>query len=337
MAVAPLRSAPSDQEMSWIFAIADSLPQLVWSTRPDGYHDYFNQRFYDFTGVKPGDAKGDSWRTLFHPDDMPEADARWAASLASGEAYEIEYRMRDRTGVYRWMLGRALPLRDAGGRIIRWIGTCTDIDDIHRLRAREEVVNQELNHRIKNIFAVMGGLVRLEAREHPEAAAFADAIVARIDALGRAHSMSIGGRELPQSRSLRDILETLLAPYAAMATIEVECPADIAVGERALLPLGLALHELATNAAKHGALAQRRSLSVTVVRTPAGDVSCDWCEDNADAEAALRMTGAGQGFGSTLLKMTLENQLGARITRRADTGVLVKHILFPARNFSALT
>jgi len=109
--------------------LADAMPQMVWSTRPDGFHDYYNARWYDFTGTPEGSTDGEGWNDMFHPEDRETAWARWRHSLATGEPYEIEYRLRRRDGVYRWVLGRALPLRDEAGIIQRWFGTCTDIDD----------------------------------------------------------------------------------------------------------------------------------------------------------------------------------------------------------------
>jgi PAS domain S-box-containing protein len=113
-------------------ALADSMPQMVWATRPGGYHDYYNARWYEFTGVPPGSTDGEAWNGMFHPDDQPRAWERWRQSLTTGEAYEIEYRLRYRDGSYRWVLGRALPLKDAQGQVLRWFGTCTDIDEVRR-------------------------------------------------------------------------------------------------------------------------------------------------------------------------------------------------------------
>jgi PAS domain S-box-containing protein len=117
--------------------VADSMPQMVWSTLPDGYHDYYNWRWYDFTGMDEGETDGERWNGMFHPDDQDQAWARWRHSLATGEPYEIEYRLRHRSGEYRWVLGRALPVLDAAGRIVRWMGTCTDI---HAQKLAEETL-----------------------------------------------------------------------------------------------------------------------------------------------------------------------------------------------------
>jgi PAS domain S-box-containing protein len=112
-----------------------AMPQMVWTTRPDGFHDYYNDRWYEFTGVPSGTTDGEGWNDVFHPDDQERAWTRWRHSLATGEPYEIEYRLRHNSGAYRWTLGRAMPIRDAEGRIERWFGTCTDIDDLKRAEA----------------------------------------------------------------------------------------------------------------------------------------------------------------------------------------------------------
>ena len=111
-------------------AITDSVDQMIWSTRPDGFHDFYNKRWYDYTGVPEGSTDGEAWNGMFHPDDQARAWETWRHSLATGEPYHIEYRLRHRTGVYRWVLGRAQPVRDDAGNITRWFGTCTDIQEI---------------------------------------------------------------------------------------------------------------------------------------------------------------------------------------------------------------
>jgi len=111
-------------------AIVDSIDQMIWSTRPDGYHDYYNRRWYEYTGVPEGSTDGAGWNGMFHPDDQERAWGVWRHSLTTGEPYHIEYRLRHRSGQYRWVLGRAQPVRDEEGRIIRWFGTCTDIQDL---------------------------------------------------------------------------------------------------------------------------------------------------------------------------------------------------------------
>jgi PAS domain S-box-containing protein len=114
--------------------IADVMPQIVWSARPDGFHDYFSRKLYDYLGMPEEEAIGDAWLALLHPDDIAHMETRWKRSLASGEPYEAEYRVRHRSGEYRWILARALPVINEDGEIERWIGTTTDIHDHVQMR-----------------------------------------------------------------------------------------------------------------------------------------------------------------------------------------------------------
>ncbi len=130
--------------------MTDAMPQMVWSTRADGLHDYFNRRWYEFTGAPEGSSLGVGWLSLFSPEDQVRAAATWQLSHATGEPYEVECRLRHRTGEYRWVLSRALPVRDESGAVFRWMGTCTDIHD-------QKVFQEELKaaNRRKDEFLAM--------------------------------------------------------------------------------------------------------------------------------------------------------------------------------------
>nr|WP_317128301.1 ATP-binding protein [Sphingomonas baiyangensis] len=130
-------------------AIANSIDQMIWSTQPDGFHDYYNDRWYEYTGVPHGTTDGEGWNAIFHPDDQPRAWEVWRASLASGAPYEIEYRLRHRSGDYRWVLGRAQCVRDQVGRIARWYGTCTDIHELKTTRDQLRDLTATLEQRVQ--------------------------------------------------------------------------------------------------------------------------------------------------------------------------------------------
>lgn len=115
--------------------ITEAMPQMVWSTLPNGDHDYFNRQWYNFTGATVGSTYGAGWNRMLHPDDQERARAVWQHSLQTGETYEIQYRLRHHSGTYRWTLGRALPVRNDQGQIVRWMGTLTDI---HEQKEAEE-------------------------------------------------------------------------------------------------------------------------------------------------------------------------------------------------------
>ncbi|HEX9979437.1 MAG TPA: PAS domain-containing protein [Flavobacterium sp.] len=140
--------------------IADSLPQIVWTCRPDGYVDYYNKQWYEFTGFSEefGDS---SWFKILHPDDLQPSYESFYNSIQSGLPYQIYYRFKDRSeeGRYRWFIGRANPVRDLDGKIVKWFGTCTDIDD-------QMAIAESLERKIKKRTASLEQLTR--SFEHAE-------------------------------------------------------------------------------------------------------------------------------------------------------------------------
>jgi len=118
-------------------ALIDAIPQQIWSGPPDGTLDYCNDRWRSYIGLELEDLRGDGWQTMLHPDDRERVLNAWHESVANGTPYEQEERHRGADGTYRWFLARGLPLRNAEGRIVRWYGTNTDIED--RKQAEEEL------------------------------------------------------------------------------------------------------------------------------------------------------------------------------------------------------
>jgi PAS domain S-box-containing protein len=114
--------------------VLEGISQIAWTTNAQGEHTYRNRRWYDYIGQAQGQgpAEGRSWRERLHPDDATTALARWQESLRTGEPFEVECRLRNATGEYRWMLGRAMPSRNQHGETVQWIGTYTDIHE-HKL------------------------------------------------------------------------------------------------------------------------------------------------------------------------------------------------------------
>jgi PAS domain S-box-containing protein len=120
--------------------LADAMPQIVWTANQEGYLDYYNRRWYDYTGM-PQDGKGDaSWTPVVHPDDLERTRQEWLASVSTGKPFEIEARYKNREGQYRWHLGRALAQKNEQGQIVRWYGSSTDI---HEQKQTAEALREE--------------------------------------------------------------------------------------------------------------------------------------------------------------------------------------------------
>src|SRR4051812_24078803 len=136
------------REVEILRQLADNLPQIVWVTRPDGSHEYYNRKWYEFSGLTPETSTDEGWNSLFHADDVERANREWAEALRTGQPYDIEFRLkRASDDAYRWFLGRALPYRNAQGEITNWFGTCTDIHEQKSaqdaLRGSRDEIRQE--------------------------------------------------------------------------------------------------------------------------------------------------------------------------------------------------
>jgi len=130
-------------------ALSDLVPQIVWACTPDGLNVYFNYRWVEYTGLRLEESYGKGWIEPFHPEDRQAALEAWNQAVATGEVYRIESRLRAADGSYRWFLLRGVPLRDEAGKIVKWFGTCTDIDDIKRAEAEIRKLNLELEERVE--------------------------------------------------------------------------------------------------------------------------------------------------------------------------------------------
>lgn len=302
----------------------DGVPQIAWSADEHGNFDYFNKRWAEITGIEPPRV-GKDWIPVVHPDDVPRVLPEWERCFEVGEEFETEYRLRQADGSYRWVLSMGVPVAEREGDPIRWFGTITDIDESHRAFEERDLLAKELSHRIKNVFAVVIGLVSLKVRKTPEHAPFAGELSDILRALGRAHEFvrPTGGAVRD---SLHGLLEALFAPYHddnGSSAVRI-VGADAEVAPRAATPLALVFHELATNAAKYGALS-----------VPSGHVTID-IEDRGETVALVwrehggpRVEGEGErGFGSRLVEMSVSGQLQGSWERHFEEDGLVINLTF---------
>lgn len=329
----PTRSSAFFASEAAFGVLTDAMPQMVWSTRPDGFHDFYNAQWYAFTGVPAGSTDGEGWSGMFHPDDQPAAWEKWRHSLATGDPYEVEYRLRRHDGAYRWTLGRALPLYE-NGEIVRWIGTCTDIHDAKMAAEQNEVLSRELSHRIKNIFSVIAGLIELTARSRPEHRSTLKELVQRVLALGRAHNFARPHSEMSRphlaSSQLHGLLVELMAPYQSATGDRISIRSgDIRLDDRGATPVALIIHELATNSAKYGALSADGGHVAISAEQAGDDVVINWRESGGPAIGGVP---AQKGFGSQMIALSAERQLAGSIDMEwANDGLFVT-LKVPAAN-----
>jgi PAS domain S-box-containing protein len=139
-----------ESEQRWR-SLTEALPQLVWSATPDGTCDYFSSQWTEHTGLEMADLLGWRWLETLHPDDREPTRRFWLESVAGHHSYDIEYRVRRKGGDYRWFKTRGVPIRDTGGNIVKWFGTCTDITELRdseeRFRGTFENAAVGIGHR----------------------------------------------------------------------------------------------------------------------------------------------------------------------------------------------
>ena len=145
--------------------LAESMPQIVWTTRADGWNNYFNHQWVDYTGLTLEESYGHGWNKPFHPEDQQRAWDAWQNAVTNLAAYSLECRLRRFDGVYRWWLIRGVPDLDEKGKIIKWFGTCTDIEDLKRAEEALRQANADLDQRASQLRALAGELTLSEQRE----------------------------------------------------------------------------------------------------------------------------------------------------------------------------
>lgn len=129
--------------------LADTIPVIIWTAQPNGDFDYYNKRWYEYTGKTFEESKGKGWQSVVLQDDLPASLIAWNHSIKTGEPFKIEDRKRSVDGAYRWHLAHALPFRDNDGNIIAWFGVCTDIEDQKKAMEKKDEFISMASHELK--------------------------------------------------------------------------------------------------------------------------------------------------------------------------------------------
>jgi diguanylate cyclase (GGDEF)-like protein/PAS domain S-box-containing protein len=158
-------NAARESELSFR-TLAEAIPQMIWTSMPDGHTDYVSRRWSEYTGFEMEQSVRRGWEAAIHSEDLPECVTKWERSVQTGETFETEYRLRRASDrIYRWHLGRAVPIRDSKGDIVKWFGTCTDIDDQKR---HQQILEEQIKERTAEVVAVHAQLTE-EMREREKA------------------------------------------------------------------------------------------------------------------------------------------------------------------------
>ncbi len=312
--------------------LATNIPQLVFRSQADGRRSWGSPQWIDFTGLSFEESMQLGWLDAIHPDDRDETMAAWSDAAESGEYY-VEHRVRRAaTGDYRWHQTRARPIQNGtDDPDVDWVGTMSDVHDLRELQGRQQILLAELQHRTRNLLAVTQAIASRTMRSSASLDAFGEEFGGRLRALSRVQGLSTHSEN--GMIDLRDLVTGELAMHGDLGPkIDME-GGPISLTTTTAQTLGLALHELATNAAKYGALRHepgRLDISWRSERDEAGyHLILDWRESGVAMSAGATRQ---KGYGSELIERALPYQLGAKTRLEFAADGVRCRIIVPLRS-----
>ncbi|HEY8565141.1 MAG TPA: PAS domain S-box protein [Beijerinckiaceae bacterium] len=239
--------------------MADSAPALIWMTDEEGRVTFANMHYDHIFGRPAAEMLGEGWRAIVVPEDVAAFEAAFLSAFAAREPFRAEVRVRDRAGEVRWLRCEGVARLDDAHRFLGYTGCNVDITQAKRAEAQREVMTRELHHRVKNTLATVQAIANATARQANSLDAFRASFTDRLVSLAKTHTLLMEHNWV--SIPLLDLLTGELQPYevlqdsgAVRVHLSGDPPAGVDLPSDTALALGLTVHELATNAAKYGAL-----------------------------------------------------------------------------------
>jgi PAS domain S-box-containing protein len=284
--------------------LADGTPAAAWLTRPDGRLEFVNQAMADALGRPRKELLGLRWQEAIDPEDRErmEETRRRARTRRAPLHYEGRFRRPDGGVRIIELYGR--PRFDNNGEFRGYAGMAADVTEMREAEERQKLLIAELNHRVKNTLATVQSLIRQTLRDSGVAPEVEEMITERLIALSAAHDVLT--RESWAGARLSDIARAALDPYLPLGRIAVAGP-QVRISPKVAVPLSMALHELCTNAVKHGSLSTETGrVQLSWTRRDERAVLLEWRESGGPPPSSQRRT----GFGSRLLGRALAGELG---------------------------
>lgn len=289
------------------------VPGIIWEGQQDGSLTYLNDFWYRYTGQTPEEALPMGWVQVVHPDDLPPLEAAWAHARRYGVQYDTEARLRRHDGAYHWFLIRAVPLRDDHGQITGWLGNDIDIQERREAEEHQRLLTGELQHRVKNTLAMVQAIAAQTLRGATDLNEAREAFADRLVSLGRAHDILTQASWT--AAPIVQVIQGALSVHADAGTRRIRTGGpDVLLGAKSALSLALALHELATNATKYGALSNDTGvvdLRWHVVHESEAPRFClTWSEQGGPPILAPPTR---RGFGSRLIERSFAAEVGGEV------------------------
>jgi PAS domain S-box-containing protein len=309
----------------------EGIPQLVWRSGDEGRWTWSSPQWQSFTGQSLAESLGLGWLDAVHSEDRDATMRAWEAAKPHG-MLDIEYRVhRASDGAYLWHHTRSVPVRDEGGRIVEWLGTTTDVQQLKEFQERQEVMVAELQHRTRNLIAVVRSIAQQTMAQTGPTEAFRDEFNHRLEALARVQGLLSRSDEEPITIEALIRMELdALGAKAEPGRIEVDGP-PVRIRPTVVQTLALALHELATNARKYGALSNSDGrLAITWRTYEDGNkerLALDWAESGG--QPPKPNGDPRRGYGRELIERALPYSLNARTSFEHDEAGLRCTIVMP--------
>lgn len=283
--------------------LADSIPQLVWMSDADGTIFWFNGQLAEFSALPLEEIVGQDWFKVLRPD---KGSGQWTQSVVTGERFEMEMTLRGGDGQERPYLTRVVPLHGTGGGVDRWLGTHIDIGELKRREEHIQLIAEELSHRSKNLLSVVIAIARQTVGQTVDIADYHARLALRLTALAQSNDLLV--RDNWFGTPFRDLVAGQMKPFGGIeqARVDVEGP-PVTLHAGAVQHLGLALHELATNASKYGALSGDAGCVAIrwTLDEEARRIRMHWHESGGPPVTAPRR----QGFGSIVIEQIVPRAL----------------------------
>lgn len=314
-------------------ALIEGVPQLIWRADSRGHWTWSSPQWARCTGLSLDESLGDGWLNAVHPDDRARALEAWGNAVTAG-VFDVEYRIGPAgTGPYRWFQTRATPIRNEEDSVVEWMGTSTDVDELRQARDRHKLLVAELQHRTRNLIGVVRSLASMTARESSDLGSFQAHFAERLEALSRAQGLL--SRAEAEPITLGALIRVELGALGSSGfadRVTVQGP-EVRLKNSVVQTFALAIHELATNALKHGALrtaAGRLAVSWSLQAGSSGEstLRLQWQELNSEP---TRACATQAGYGRELLEQMLPYVLDAKTVYEITAAGAQCTIELPAR------
>lgn len=324
-------SAAEIEAAQWLAAIVESSDDGIISKDLNGIVQSWNGGAERIFGYTADEMIGKSITTVIPPE-MQHQEPVILSRIGRGERIDRFETIRQRKDGTQFHVSLTIsPVRDRDGRIVGASKIARDITDLRQGQERQELLLREMNHRVKNLFAVASGVVALSSRSATDARQLAKTVQARLFALSRAHELILSQNSANPGTNLADLAHMILAPYESSAhEVVIEGP-EVACGPAASTSFALLLHEFATNAVKYGAFAYAGGRLRISWKISDAAVELIWREENLPVELSAPKPA---GFGSFLVDATTRT-LSAKLSRGWHENALTIEMRVPLEKLAA--